>query len=415
MSTFDPWAAELEHLDDAAALVGLDPDVHERLRHSERVLEVAVPIRRDDGRLDVFVGWRVHHNTARGPAKGGIRFLPDLDRSGVEALAIEMTWKCALVDVPFGGAKGGVRCDPRGFSDTELERVTRRYTWAVLPLLGPERDVPAPDINTDARVMAWLMDTIAVMRGEATPGAVTGKPLEVGGVEGHLGATADGLTVVLRAAAEHLGITLAGARVAVQGFGKVGGPVAYLLSSIGMRVVAVADVAGAVYNPAGLDVPALAAHARRTGTVAGFERGDPLERDDIVGVPCDVFVPAALGGVLGRDEARRLQARLVIEAANGPTTPGGDAVLAERDIPVVPDILANAGGVTASYFEWVQAREGYPWDPEVRARRFDATMRAATEAVFERAGALGVSLRRASHVLAVERVAGADRYRGLFP
>lgn len=412
---FDPLAAELERLDEAADLLGLDSAVHALLRSPERVLEVSVPVRRDDGTTDVYVGWRIHHNTARGPAKGGIRFLPDLTREQVEALAMEMTWKCALVDIPFGGGKGGVRCDPAALSIGELERLTRRYTYQILPMLGPDRDVPAPDVNTDARVMAWLMDTVAVMRGGAAPEAVTGKPVEIGGVLGHQGATAEGVTVVLRQAFERRGIPLAGSRVAIQGFGKVGGSLAYLLSSLGMRVVAVGDIGGTVINTAGLDIPELSAHVRSVGTVAGFPVADAAGHQDLFGVECDVFVPAALAGAIGPDEAGMLRAGLVIEAANGPTTPEGDRVLRERGIPVVPDILANAGGVITSYFEWAQSREGYPWDQETTARRLHDRMCSATDAVFDRAESLGVTARRAAHAVAVERVAETVVLRGQWP
>lgn len=414
-SGFDPLAAELERLDDAADLLGLDPGLHAVLRQPERVLEVSVPLRRDDGSTDVYVGWRIHHNTARGPAKGGIRFLPELTREQVEALAMAMTWKCALVNIPFGGAKGGVRCDPAALSITELERLTRRYTWQIMPMLGPDRDVPAPDVNTDARVMAWLMDTMAVMRGGAAPEVVTGKPVEVGGVLGHQGATAEGVTVALREACDRLEIPIAGSRVAIQGFGKVGGALAYLLTSLGMRIVAVGDLGGAVENRAGLDIPELSAHVRDHRSVADFPLADPLDPAGLFGVDCDVFVPAALAGAIGPDEAGMLHARLVVEAANGPTTPEGDRVLAKREIAVVPDVLANAGGVTASYFEWVQAREGYPWDQELVARRLHERMRDATAAVFDRAASLGVTRRRAAYALAVERVAETLSLRGSFP
>jgi len=415
VTAFDPWAAELVRLEEAATLIGLDDNLLAVLSRPKRVLEVAVPIRRDDGRVEVFVGWRIHHDTARGPAKGGLRFHPQLTREDVAALAIAMTWKCAVVDLPFGGAKGGVRCDPALLSSTELERVTRRYTWEILPMLGPDRDVPAPDVNTDERVMAWLMDTVAMARGEAAPGVVTGKPLEVGGVHGHHGATAEGVTIMVREAFARLGLPVAGSRVALQGFGKVGGPLAYLLSSLGVRVVAVGDLAGAVMNSAGLDVAALAAHVRANGTVAGFPLGDPLPSADLFSVPCDAFVPAALAAAIGSREAKALTARVVVEGANGPTTVEGDAVLAEKGVLVVPDILANAGGVTASYFEWVQAREGYPWDPALTAERLRHRMQTAFTAVWERSEALGVELRRGAHALALDRVAAAIRFRGIFP
>jgi glutamate dehydrogenase (NAD(P)+) len=412
---FDPWLAEIERLQEAAALVGLEDDVLAVLSRPKRVLEVSVPVRRDDGRVEVYVGWRIHHDTARGPAKGGLRFHPALTKEDVAALAIAMTWKCAVVDIPFGGGKGGVRCDPSALSSAELERVTRRYTWEILPMLGPDRDVPAPDVNTDERVMAWLMDTVAMARGEAAPGVVTGKPLEVGGVQGHHGATAEGVTIMVREAFAKLGLPVAGSRVALQGFGKVGGPLAYLLSSLGVRVVAVGDLMGAVTNSAGLDVAALAAHVRSHGTVAGFPLGDPLPSEALFAVPCEAFVPAALAGAIGPAQAAALTASVVVEGANGPTTVEGDAVLADKGVLVVPDILANAGGVTASYFEWVQAREGYPWEPAVTAERLRARMRAAFNAVWDRSEGLGVDLRRGAHCVALDRVAAAIRFRGIFP
>ena len=414
-AAFDPWAAEVTRLEDAAALIGLEDNLVGMLSRPKRMLEVSVPVRRDDGRVDVFVGWRVHHDTARGPAKGGLRFHPNLTREDVQALAIAMTWKCAVVDLPFGGAKGGVRADPVSLSIGELERLTRRYTWEILPMLGPDRDVPAPDVNTDERVMAWLMDTVAMARGEAAPGVVTGKPLEVGGVQGHHGATAEGVTIMVREAFGRLGLPVAGSRVALQGFGKVGAPLAYLLSSLGVRVVAVGDYAGAVVNSAGLDVAGLASHVRDHGTVVGFPLADPLESGELFSVPCDAFVPAALAGAIGPAEAAALTAKVVVEGANGPTTTEGDAVLSERGILVVPDILANAGGVTASYFEWVQAREGYPWDPAVTAERLRDRMETAFRTVCDRSDALGVELRRGAHALALERVGAAIRFRGVFP
>jgi glutamate dehydrogenase (NAD(P)+) len=412
---FDPWAVEVARLHDAAELVSLERDLLDMLSRPKRVLEVSFPVRRDDGRVDVYVGWRVHHDTARGPAKGGLRFHPSLTRADVQALAIAMTWKCAVVDLPFGGAKGGVRCDPTQLSSLELERLTRRYTWEIMPMLGPDRDVPAPDVNTDERVMAWLMDTVAMARGEAVPGAVTGKPLEVGGVQGHHGATAEGVTIMVREAFNHLDLPVAGARVALQGFGKVGGTLAYLLSSLGVRVVAVGDYAGAVANTAGLDVAALATHVRTHGTVAGFPLADPIGSEELFAVPCDAFVPAALAGAIREEQAAMLTARVVVEGANGPTTPAADAVLADKGVLVVPDILANAGGVTASYFEWVQAREGYPWEPRLTAERLRDRMQTAFHAVRDRSEALGVDLRRGAHALALDRVAAAIRFRGIFP
>ena len=415
MGEFDPWQAVLERLDDAAALIQLDPDVHAMLRVPRRVLEVRVPVRMDDGRVEVFTGWRVHHDTTRGPGKGGIRFHPSVDAAEVTALAADMTFKCAVLNLPFGGAKGGVRCDPTALSLSELERLTRRYTLEVSPLLGPEIDVPAPDVNTDGRVMAWLMDTLSMIRGASMPDSVTGKPLSIGGTRGHAGATSSGVVVCVRAAFAELGLPAAGARAVIQGYGKVGGPLGFLLGSIGMRVIAVADAGGAVHNPAGLDQAALSAHVRETGSVAGFALGSPIDPGALWSLECELAVPAALGGVITPEVAATMRARVLVEAANGPTTPAADPVLAGRGILVVPDILANAGGVTASYFEWAQSRQGFAWEEELVARRLRSFMEEAYTAVSARAQALGVSLRRAAFALALERVAAAIEARGLFP
>ena len=409
------WEAVLARLDDAAELAGLDPDIHRMLRVPRRILEVAVPVRMDSGAVEVFTGWRVHHDTTRGPAKGGIRFHPDVDAHETTALAAGMTFKTAICNLPFGGGKGGVCCDPTQMSLGELERLTRRYTWEILPLLGPNRDVPAPDVNTDGRVMGWLMDTISMARGEDSGASVTGKPLSIGGTRGHQGATSSGVVVCLRAAFAHCGIPIAGSRVAIQGFGKVGGPLAFLLHSAGMRVVAVSDVGGAVSNPGGLDPFALSDHVTASGSVKGFPGGEPLRADDLWSVDCEVVVPAALAGAVDAGVARRLRAQVVVEAANGPTTLDADPVLTARGITVVPDILANAGGVTASYFEWAQNRQGYAWEEEVVAERLRKKMDEAFRSVWDRAAELDVPLRRAAFVVAVERVAEAIKVRGLFP
>ena len=412
---FDPWQAVLERLDDAAALINLDPDVHAILRIPRRVLEVRVPVRMDDGRVEVFTGWRVHHDTTRGPGKGGIRFHPSVDAAEVTALAADMTLKCAVANLPFGGAKGGVRCDPTKMSLGELERLTRRYTLEISPLLGPEIDVPAPDVNTDGRVMAWIYDTLSMIRGSSLPDSVTGKPLSVGGTRGHAGATSAGVVVCVRAAFRELGLAVSGSRAVVQGYGKVGGPLGFLLGSAGMRVIAVADVGGAVHNPAGLDQAALSAHVREAGTVAGFPLGSPIEPDEIWSLDCELAVPAALGGVIGPEIAAKLRARVLVEAANGPTLPAADPVLADRGVLVVPDILANSGGVTASYFEWAQSRQGFAWDEDLVATRLRTFMEDAFTAVSAKATALDVPMRRAAFALALGRVADAIEARGLFP
>jgi glutamate dehydrogenase (NAD(P)+) len=411
----DRWADMLGYLDDAAVLIDLDPDVLARLRVPRRILEVAVPIQRDDGRVEVFTGWRVHHNTSRGPGKGGIRFHPALDRHEVSALAAAMTFKTALMDLPFGGAKGGVRCDPTALSIGELEHLTRRYTWEIITLLGPDKDVPAPDVNTDGRVMGWLMDTISLARGENVSSSVTGKPTVIGGTEEHAGSTASGVVHVVRDVFAELGIQMAGSRAIVEGFGKVGAPLTFLLHSAGLRVVAVSDVGGAVYNPGGLDVAGLADHAGSTGSVAGFPGGDRLDPSELFSVPSDLAVPAALGGTIDEKVAKTLAARVVVEAANGPTTAAGDRILESRGIVVVPDILANAGGVIDSYFEWAQNRQGVAWEQGVAGALLQRIMHKAVDEVWTRARSFQADLRRTAYAIATQRVADAMTARGLFP
>ena len=409
------WETVLDRLDDAAKLAGLDPDVHRLLRTPHRVLEVSVPVRMDDGSIDVFVGWRIHHDTTRGPGKGGIRFHPEVDVDEVKALAAAMTFKTAILDLPFGGAKGGVRCDPTTLSLGELERLTRRYTYEISPLLGPDRDVPAPDINTDGRVMAWLMDTLSMTQGRYLAESVTGKPLSVGGTRAHAGATSSGCVVCARAAFSQMGLPMAGSRAVIQGFGKVGGPLAFLLHSAGMRVVAVGDVGGAIANEGGLDVGLLSDHVAATGSVAGFSGGEAISAEALWDVECELLVPAALGGVIDEGVGRRIQAEVVVEAANGPTTVAGQMAMEARGSVVVPDILANAGGVTASYFEWAQSRQGYPWDESTLAERLRTRMDAAFVDVWARADGLGVDLRRGALVVALDRISAAIEARGLFP
>ena len=415
MSATDPWDAVLERIDDAAGLIGLDADVHKILSHPIRVLEVAVPVRMDNGKVEVFTGWRVQHDVSRGPGKGGIRFHQSVTAHEVMALAAEMTLKCAVVDIPFGGAKGGVQVDPSALSDGELERLTRRYTIDISSLLGPDKDVPAPDVNTDARIMAWVMDTISMFRGEAVTGVVTGKPLAIGGSRGHVGATSQGVLICARAIFHELGMQMAGSRAIVQGHGKVGGPLCYLLSSAGMRVVAVTDAFGGVYNPAGLDTLALADHVARRGTVQGFELADPLDPWRLWEIECELAVPAALDGTITAAVAETIGAKVIVEAANGPTLPEADSILERRGVVVVPDILANAGGVTASYFEWAQARQGFAWEEGVVAERLRRIMESAFQAVWNRSRDLKVTLRRGAAAVALERLEEAITFRGLFP
>ncbi len=411
----DSWDAICARIEDAAGLLGLEDGLTQIIVKPERILEVAIPIRRDDGHLEIFTGWRVQHSTARGPGKGGIRFHPDVDVREVMALAADMTIKCAVVDIPFGGAKGGVVVDPASLSEAELERLTRRYAFDIASLLGPDRDVPAPDVNTDARMMSWIMDTVSMMRGNVTPGVVTGKPIAIGGIAGHVGATSSGVVLCAQATFRELGMTIAGSRAVIQGYGKVGAPLVFLLSSLGVRVVAVADVGGAIHNPGGIDPAALGEHFARAGTVAGFANAEEIDPASLFSLECELAIPAALAGAVTAEVASSFGGKVLVEAANGPTTPEADPILEERGVTVVPDVLANAGGVVASYFEWAQARQGYAWESGVFSTRHRETMERAFDATWQKSTALKVPLRRAAVALGLDRVAEATRLRGLFP
>ena len=409
-------------LDDARAqlaaaieVLGYDENLHQMLAVPRREVTVSVPLRRDDGTVEVLIGHRVQHNFSRGPAKGGLRYSPDVTLDEVRALAMWMTWKCALLDVPYGGAKGGIRIDPRAHSVAELERVTRRYTSEISPLIGPERDIPAPDIGTDERTMAWMMDTYSVQQGHTVLGVTTGKPVSLGGSLGRATATSRGVVHVALAALAERGITAAGATAAVQGFGKVGLYAARFLAEAGLKVVAASDLYGAVADPAGLDVPALEQHVDATGSVVGFVGGDVLAADDLLELAVDLLVPAAVEGVLHAGNAPRVKARVIIEGANGPTTPEADEILRQADVLVAPDILANAGGVVVSYFEWVQANQAFWWSAEEVEARLAARMDQAWQHVTAHARRLDVPLRAAATALAVERVAQAHQQRGLYP
>ncbi len=411
----DDWEVMQRRFDDAASIVGLDPSIHRQLRIPRRVLEVAVPVRMDSGEVEVFSGWRVLHDDSRGPAKGGIRFHQDVDGHEVTALAAGMTFKTAVLDVPFGGAKGGVRVDPRNLSSGELERLTRRYTFEIASAIGPNVDVPAPDVNTDGQIMTWLYDTYSALRGELLPDVVTGKPVDMGGSYGREGATSSGVVTCAREAFARLNLPFTGSRAVVQGFGKVGGPLAFLLASAGMRVVAVSDVNGAIYNPAGLDPMRLSAHAAETKTVVGFSEADPIAPDELWKVDSELAIPAAMSGAVDQQVANDIKAKVVVEAANGPTTLLADDVLNERGIVVVPDILANAGGVTVSYFEWAQSRQGYRWEEDLVANRLRRMMEDAFGAVWDTSQERKISLRSAAFVVAVTRLAEARKARGIFP
>lgn len=414
--------ADLSPLDEARAqlrgaidFLELSEGKYQMLANARREITVSIPLRRDDGEQEVFTGHRVQHNFTRGPAKGGVRYDPHVDLDEVRALAMWMTWKCALLDVPYGGAKGGVAIDPRNYSPAELERVTRRYTSELIPILGPEKDIPAPDMGTDENTMAWMMDTYSVAVGHTVPGVVTGKPISLGGSHGRREATSRGVVDVALAAMGSRGLAPERSTVAVQGFGKVGRGAARFLWDAGTRVLAVSDQYGAVHNPSGLDLPALEAHVDRTGSVVDFDGSDPLDRDLLLELEVDVLVPAALEGVLTRENAPRVHAKVIVEGANGPTSAQADQIFKDNDILVVPDILANAGGVIVSYFEWVQGNQSYWWSAAEVEERLHTRMLGAWEAVTSYARAHDLSLRSAATIMAVERVAEAHRLRGLYP
>jgi glutamate dehydrogenase (NAD(P)+) len=421
-ATADADAATLGPLDDAQAqlsaavnLLGYDEGLHRMLATPRREMTVAVPLRSDSGETLLFTGHRVQHNFSRGPAKGGLRFSPDVDLDEIRALAMWMTWKCALVDVPYGGAKGGIAIDPRRHSVAELERVTRRYTSEILPIIGPERDIPAPDIGTNEQTMAWMMDTYSVARGYTTPGVVTGKPISLGGSLGRASSTSRGVTHIALAALGHVGALPDRSTAAVQGFGKVGADVALFLHQAGVRVTSVSDQYGAIHATSGLDMPAVMAHARAEGTVVGFRDADSIDRDALLVQDVDLLVPAAIEGVIHSGNAHEIQARLIVEGANGPTTAAADAILRERDVLVVPDILANAGGVIVSYFEWVQANQAYWWGQDEVEARLRERMLDAWDRVIAESAARDDSLRASATALAVQRVAEAHQLRGLYP
>ncbi|MBL0888217.1 Glu/Leu/Phe/Val dehydrogenase [Myceligenerans sp. I2] len=410
-------ALDTAHAQLAAAvdILGYDDGLHTMLRMPRREMHVAVPLRRDDGTTQVLHGFRVQHNVSLGPGKGGLRYHPNVEIDEVRALAMWMTWKCGVVNLPYGGAKGGVAIDPRGYSAGELERVTRRYTSEIMPMIGPDNDIMAPDMGTDAQTMAWVMDTYSVAKGYTIPAVVTGKPLAVGGSLGRGTATSAGLVHVTAAALADAGVPLEGTTVAIQGFGKVGGHAAEIFAERGAKVVAVSDEYGGIRNDAGLDVPRLMEHVLATGSVVGFDESDPITNTALLALDVDVLAPAAIEGVLDEHTAGSVRARWVVEGANGPTTEAGDALLAKNDVTVVPDVLANAGGVVVSYFEWVQANQTYWWTEQEIAEKLGSRMHQAYRDVAELARREDLSLRDAAITIGVQRVAEAHQIRGLYP
>jgi glutamate dehydrogenase (NAD(P)+) len=415
----NPFHVAQQQFDQAAEMLHLPDDIRAILRVPQRELTVNFPVQMDDGSTRVFTGYRVQHNLSRGPVKGGIRYHPSVDIDEVRALAMWMTWKCALVNIPYGGAKGGVIVDPKQLSPGELERLTRRFATEISILLGPEKDIPAPDVGTNAQIMAWIMDTISMHRGYTVPAVITGKPVNVGGSLGRVEATGRGVMLMVREMARQLGWSLDGLRVVVQGFGNVGSTAAYLLHQLGCKVIGVADASGGYYCAQGLDIPAMRAHTEQHSfrlldgyRAAGVER---ISGSELLELECDVLIPAALENQITGENAERIRARLIVEGANGPTTPEADAILGERGIIVVPDILANAGGVIVSYFEWVQGLQEFFWDEQDINEKLERIIVGAFQQVYAIAGQRQIPLRLAAYLLAVQRVADANLTRGVYP
>lgn len=408
------FGAMLQEFEGAARILNLDPGIWKMLTHPRRQIVVSCPVQMDNGEIEVFTGYRVQYNITLGPAKGGIRYHPGVTLDEVTALAAWMTWKCAVAQLPFGGGKGGVICDPTRMSRRELEALTRRYTAEIIDAIGPDKDVPAPDVNTNEQIMAWFSDTYSMHVGHTSTAVVTGKPVEMGGSLGRREATGRGVMISARESARHLGFPLKGATVAVQGFGNVGAIAAQLLAEQGAIIVGVTDWQGGVYNAAGLDVPALQAHVARHKSVAGFPGGEPLAAADLFGLPVDILIPAALENQITEANAGQIKAKLVVEGANGPTTPAAHRALHDRGVFVVPDILANAGGVSVSYFEWVQDRHGYFWSEREVNERLEVKMVQAFEAVLTTAQHYQVDMRTAAYIVAINRVATVTKMRGMY-
>jgi glutamate dehydrogenase (NAD(P)+) len=411
----NPWNMVLAQIDKAEKYLGCEPDIIEKLRYAERALLVSVPVRMDDGRTKVFKGFRVQHSTVRGPAKGGIRYHPEVDLDEITALAAWMTWKCAVINIPFGGAKGGVQCNPKELSIGELERLTRRYTAEIIGFIGPEKDIPAPDVNTNAQIMAWMMDTYSMQVGHTVPGVVTGKPLAVGGSEGRSEATGRGVVFTIVEAARKLGLGLNGATAVIQGLGNVGAAAAKHLAREGVSVTAVSTSNGGIYCEMGLQLPSVLDYYRANGSLEGFTGVDHVTNEELLGLPCDILVPAAMENAIDRENAGLVKARILAEGANGPVTPIADEILRENGVFIIPDILANAGGVTVSYFEWVQDLQNYFWDESEINEKLRQLMVTAFNKVNTIAEEMGIDNRTAAQVLGIGRVAEAVRLRGLYP
>ena len=410
----NPFEAMMSRFDKAAELLDLEPGMYKVLRQAEKQIIVSIPVMMDNGEVSVYEGYRVLYNTSRGPAKGGIRFDMQVTLEEVKALAAWMTWKCAVVNIPFGGAKGGVKCDPLAMSASELEKLTRRYTSGIINVLGPDSDVPAPDVNTNERVMAWVMDTYSMHVGHTTTAVVTGKPVELGGSLGRREATGRGCMIVTKEALQHLGMPVKGTTVAIQGFGNVGSVAAQLLTREGCRVVAIGDRSVSLHNPNGIDIEDAIAHVKKHRSLDGYAKGDVISGAELLTLDVDVLLPAALENVITTKNAAEIRARIICEGANGPTTAAADSILEEKGIFVIPDILANAGGVTVSYFEWVQDRGGYFWTEDLVNDRLETIMRRSFKDVLELSRQHRVNMRTAAYMLAISRVATVHRLRGIY-
>ena len=411
----NPYDLAKEQLTRVGQIFGIDPNLIRVLSQVKKAVEVSIPVAMDDGTTEVFAGYRVTHNIARGPSKGGIRYHPNVTRDEVKALSMWMTWKCALMALPFGGAKGGVVCDPKKLSASELERMTRRYTSEIINDIGPERDIPAPDVGTDGRVMAWIFDTYSMNKGHSVLGVVTGKPLSIGGSLGREEATARGALYCIQGLSVKQGKRVTDFSVAIQGFGNVGATLARLLHLEGAKVVAVSDSRGGVYNANGIDVPAAIAHKQEHATLEGLANAEAITNEELIELPCDIFAPCALEQVVTEENADRVKATIICEGGNGPVTPAADMILEDRGVLVLPDVLANAGGVVVSYFEWVQGLQEYFWrEDEVNAKLHDIVAR-AFEDTWQTRERMGTSMRMAAYGIAVQRVAEATTTRGLYP
>jgi len=409
------WEIALHQLDEVAEKINLEPWIHKKIRKPRRELVVSVPVRMDNGLVEVFTGYRVQHSTTLGPSKGGVRYFPDVDLDEVRALAMWMSWKCAIAGLPYGGAKGGIACDPEKMSQGEIERLTRRYTSEIISMIGPEKDIPAPDVNTNPQVMAWMMDTYSVNRGYSVPAVVTGKPLVLGGSLGRSEATGRGVSFCVLNALKHLHLNPEGVEVVIQGYGNVGSAAGVILHKQGVKIIGIGDIKGAIYNHRGLDAQKVLEHREKTGFIVGYKEAEPITNEELLQLKCDVLIPAAMENQIREDNASKIEAKLIVEGANGPTTPEADKILEDRSIFIVPDILANSGGVIVSYFEWVQGMERYFWTEDEVNSKLKKIMDRNFYNVLDLSTKEKVSMRMAALMLAVKRIAEATKLRGLYP